>query len=391
MRSSRQWASLDSIDVDGIKEWRSFWSELPRVHQVDLEPAVESTVSIRVTPALRVASTAHGHHYHESLYEPMGAAVLSLRSPIGPFADRRVDIDQVDLFHLHWPEWLAFDDVAEHRRIISTLDAHDVPIVWTAHNLTPHDKNPDVYDPIYQLWADAADAVIHQSHWGESLVRARYSFPPTTRHEVIPHGHFGDLWAQRPSRQEAEEALGLPPCRWRIGLVGAPREEKRVVEFLEGFAACGRDDLQVVCWSLRPDEVAPDDRRIAVAEPYEMVDEPTYARRLAACDIIALPFDEHGEMLATGVAADVVGLGLAALVSDWPYLTEVLGPAGIACGWRAEEVGPALDALTDEQVVAARAASADRRDDQSWDRIAQQTLALFESVLTEPHSPEIGA
>jgi len=65
----------------------------------------------------------------------------------------------------------------------------------------------------------------------------------------------------------------------------------------------------------------------------------------------------------------------------------VLGPAGIACGWRADEVGPALDALTDEQVVAARAASAERRDDQSWERVAQQTLALFESVVT----PQIGA
>jgi len=27
------------VDVDGLKEYRSFWAELPRVHQLDLPPA----------------------------------------------------------------------------------------------------------------------------------------------------------------------------------------------------------------------------------------------------------------------------------------------------------------------------------------------------------------
>ena len=52
--------------------------------------------------------------------------------------------------------------------------------------------------------------------------------------------------------------------------------------------------------------------RIAVAEPYAMVDVELYARRLAACDVVALPFRPDGEMLATGVASDVIGMGRAA-------------------------------------------------------------------------------
>ena len=143
----------------------------------------------------------------------------------------------------------------------------------------------------------------------------------------------------------------------RIGLLGAPRAEKQVQAFLDGFAASDRDDLQLVCWSLGPDDVVPDDPRIAVAEPYEMVDADLYARRLAACDLLALPFDPDGEMLATGVASDVVGLGLGALVSDWGYLTELLGAAGIRCGHTPESVTAALDALTEAQVLDAQAAS----------------------------------
>ena len=41
---------------------------------------------------------------------------------------------------------------------MADLAARRVPVVWTAHNLTPHEKRPDVFDPIYQLWAEHADA-----------------------------------------------------------------------------------------------------------------------------------------------------------------------------------------------------------------------------------------
>ena len=381
-------AHADTIEVDGLKEWRSFWSTMPTVHQVDLDTDEGSggpahRLSLRVTPALRIASTAFGHHYHDSLYGPLAGRVVPLAPPIGTFARRGVTLDQLDALHLHWPEWFAMDDLDEHRRLIALLAERRIPVVWTAHNLTPHDKRPDVFDPIYQAWADAVDAVIHHSSWGEARLRERYRFPLSTRHVVIPHGHFGALHASVAAapRDEVEADLGLPPCRWRIGVVGAPRAEKLVQAILDGFAASSRDDLQVVCWSLGPDDVVPDDPRIVVAEPYEMVDADLYARRLAACDLLALPFDPDGEMLATGVAADVVGLGLGALVSDWGYLAEVLGPAGIPCGHTAASITAALDALTDQQVHDARAASRSLQDAQSWPVVAEQTLALFDEVV----------
>lgn len=384
-------AHADTIEVDGLKEWRSFWSTMPTVHQVDLDTGLAEgaggtgghRLSLRVTPALRVASTAFGHHYHDSLYGPLAGRVVALAPPIGTFARRGVTIDQLDALHLHWPEWFAMDDLDEHRRLIALLAEHRIPVVWTAHNLTPHDKRPEVFDPIYQAWADAVDAVIHHSSWGEARMRERYRFPDTTRHVVIPHGHFGSLYAaaaDRP-RAEIEAELSLPPCGRRIGLLGAPRAEKEVQAFLDGFAGSGRDDLQLVCWSLGPDDVVPDDPRIVAAEPYEMVDADLYARRLVACDLLALPFDPGGEMLATGVAADVVGLGLGALVSDWGYLAEVLGPAGIPCGHTPGSITAALDALTEEQVRAARAASRSLQAAQSWLVVAEQTLALFDEVV----------
>src|SRR6185312_3040448 len=98
------------------------------------------------------------------------------------------------------------------------------------------------------------------------------------------------------------------------------------------------DDVQLVCWSLGLGDEVPDDPRIAVAEPYRGCEPATYATRLAACDVLALVFAPDGEMLATGTAADAQGVGLPALISDWPYLVEVLGAGGIPSGHTAESI-----------------------------------------------------
>jgi glycosyltransferase involved in cell wall biosynthesis len=392
-----EWSSLDgdqlsgaatTVAVDGIDEWRSFWSAFPRVHQLDLDPAPEVSYRARVTPLMRVASTAFGHHYHRSLYEPMSDRVVDRPTPVGWDAVPDPGFRHLDLLHVHWPEWVAFDDLAAHRSIIHELADHDVPIVWTAHNLTPHEKREEVYEPIYAAWAEAADSVIHHSAWGMARMRERYEFRPDCRHEVIAHGHFGGLWdaASKPDRETAETWLGLEPCALRIGIVGAPRSEKLVRAVLEGVAASSRDDVQVVCWSLgltdaEPGWSVPDDPRIAIAERYRMVDPAVYATRLAACDVLALVFDPEGDMLATGAAADAIGLAMPALRSDWGYLVENLGEAGIAVGHTAESIAAAIDSLSPERVAEAQAAAEVRKAELDWAILAERTADLFERTI----------
>lgn len=375
------------VDVDGLAEWRSSWSALAAVHQLDLTPARELRYTARATPLLRVGSTAHGHHYDRSLYRPLlDVGVVGRRSPVGWEAQPADRLADIDLLHVHWPEWLAFDDLDAHRAIVRELRHHGVPVVWTAHNLTPHEKRAEVYDPIYALWAEAADGVIHHSAWGEARMRERYAFGPDCRHEVIPHGHFGRMWerAGLPDRAEAERRLGLRPLPeggLRIGVVGAPRAEKRVQEVLDAVAACDRTDVELACWSLDGTEVVPDDPRIAIAERYRMVDRAAYATRLAACDVLALVFDPDGEMLATGAGADAIGLGLPALRSDWGYLVEHLGGAGLAAGHDAASIAAAIDGLTPDVIAGARAAAAERRVELDWAALAVPTAALFERVV----------
>jgi len=376
---------VDVIDTEGLAEYRSFWAELPRVHQIDVDPADEVRFAWSVTPKLRVASTEHAHHYHRSLYDPLDDRVHDAPFPrAGPGDPERVAdrLRDLDFFHLHWPEWLLGPDPDAHAAFIRALRAHEVKIVWTQHNRRPHRKDAG-YEAVYRVWAEAADAVIHHSRWGEAWMRRDFRFGDHAEHRVIPHGHFGNLMPELAAidRAAAEAELGLPPCGIRIGVMGAPRMEKRTTDLMHAFARVPRDDLQLLVLSLGEDDVVPDDPRIHTLPYRGDVPRDVFNRRLATLDVLAIPI-EGGDYLTTGQFADAIGLGVPALVSDWPFLVEMLGDAAIVYGRGREAMERGLRDLDAARVAEATAAARALQPRFAWDRIAEETLALLESVGT---------
>ncbi len=366
------------VDVSGIAEWRSFWGELPRVHELEVPVPADGEVryAYEVTPLWRVASESLHHHYHQSLYGPMAGRVEQhhfashhMANPAGALAR----LGPVDLFHLHWPEWFTGPDVAAMARFLDLLDEADVRLVWTQHNLRPH-REDEAFEELYGLVASRAHGVIHHSAWGRDRALAGYRYRDDATHVVIPHGNFANLLgaADPGARAAAEAELGLPPLPaggLRIGVVGAPRRAKRTVELMEAFTEVDRDDLQLLVLSLAEGEAAPDDPRL-VALPYEYVDRDVYNRRLAAIDVVALPFDPEGDMITTGVVADVIGWGMPAVASSWGYLTESLGAAALPLGDTVDEMADALESLTPEAVADAAVAVAGLAESTSWERVA---------------------
>jgi hypothetical protein len=304
-----------------------------------------------------------------------------------PIADKdeyapRLKFRDVDVFHLHFLD--AFGrDIVQTRRLIERLKSANVKIVWTAHDLTPHSKEHATYDPIFQLWAQASDGVIHHSAWGEAQFRQRYNFSSSCEHLIITHG-----WHQKrrneallKRRHSIEKSWGLSSRKIRIGLVGSPRQERNVGAFLDGVALSSNQEIEVVCWSLGPHDKVPDDPRIVVAETYQYVTDHTIAQRLAVCDLIALPMDPHGEMLTTGLSADALAMGCGILASEWEYLRETVSEASIVCGHTAQSVAACLDALDATSVERVKNASDALRPRYSWSQAREPVASLYERIL----------
>ena len=372
--SSDQAHTASVIDTTGMQQHRSFWNEHARTHELVLEPARRIDYRCRVTPPLRVASTAHGHWYDRSLWGPLGDRVVEAPAPLHD----PVALSAFDVVHVHWPEWTSGLEPEQAHRTIDCLRSAGVTIFWTQHNRVPHHAQDAT--EIYRIWAAAADVVVHHSDYGRAVMETDYDYGEHTVHAVIPHGHWGHMLEPlRPDggREEAEAALGMSPTGLRLGMVGAPRVQKDTQLVIDAVHASARDDIELWCWSLG-DEIVPDDPRIH-AFPYAMVEQHVYAKRLFTLDALVLPFSEG--MLTTGTIGDAIGAGVPALCSSWGYLREAMGEAGIHYGDTREDLTAGIDALTPEALAAARAAIPERQAALDWSVIAEETFALIDGVV----------
>ncbi len=368
---------VQAIDTAGIAEWRSFWGELPRVYQAEIEPASSVDFTWKVTPRLRVASTIHGHPYDRSLYDPLADRVVATGAGIPD--DKLIRrLRDIDVLHMAWPEWWSGVDPERTAEVLSQVKATGTAIVWTQHNLLPHFFKTDDAAASYQLWAEAADAVIHHSEVGRDVALAAYRYGTHTEHHVIPHGHWGREYESvaNTTRQDVELSEGWAPYGLRVAVIGTPRVEKDLQLVVDAVAACGRDDIQLI---IRVDlsVAVPDDPRI-IAE-HGHLDFNQYLRRMKAFDAVILPFAPSG-MLTTGTAFDCLGAGVPAITSDWDFFDETFAGADIRYGSTVEDLTRCLDKLTPQELDRSHQALIERRPAFDWDPIADQTLAVLEAA-----------
>jgi hypothetical protein len=294
----------------------------------------------------------------------------------------KVNLDSVGIFHLHFIDGFG-RNLGETRTLIDRLKNADVKIVWTAHDLTPHSKDHETFDPIFRLWASVADGVIHHSAWGERKIRELYQFKDSCQHVIIKHcypsSHRDSALLER--RSEIEKKWGLEKVPIRIGILGSPREERKVEAFLEGVALSTNPNIEVACWSLRHGDNVPNDPRIAIHETYRFVSDRTIRERLALCDLIALPIDSDGEMLTTGILTDALAMGCGVLSSEWEYLRETAGLVSIPCGHTVETIVACLNSLDVSNVARVRKASEEIRPLFEWSSAHEPVLLFYEKVL----------
>jgi glycosyltransferase involved in cell wall biosynthesis len=276
-----------------------------------------------------------------------------------------------DLVHFQWLTMPGLDSFVLPAR----------PRVWTIHDPPPASG---LRRSAWRRAAARMDALVAHSEPGAEAIVDRLGVDPGRVH-VIPHGpfaHLTELADRRPLPEELARVEG--PVVLCFGLI---RPYKGIDVLLEAFRELGGAELWVVgrpMMDLGPLRELASRCRSPVRIIDRFITDPEIPAYFERANLVVLPYreaDQSGVLytaLAFGkpvVATSVGGFPEVASHGDAIRVVPPANPGALAA---------ALDELLADPAARERLASAARAaaaGTYSWDRIAAQTLALYESVL----------
>jgi beta-1,4-mannosyltransferase len=245
----------------------------------------------------------------------------------------RQERHRVDAVHFHWlhPYYtdpslgLTVRNAVRLRHFVIGLREQHIPIIWTCHNLLPHESRSRAVDVAVRLcMARHAQVVVVLSHAGAR--RVRRAFRPRGQILVVPHGHLIGVYPDGGDRTRARQHLEIPERAFTYLFFGQVRPYKGVEELITSFRAVPDPDahLLVAGWPLSVDyalhlrRIAAPDGRIRLV--LDRVPDEELALYFAAADLTTLPF--RRTPLSSGSIMLSLSLGIPVVIPQEPSLLE---------------------------------------------------------------------
>ena len=302
----------------------------------------------------------------------------------------RAHRDSFDVLHLHWPWGLYHGaDLAETTsRCAAVIDALFLArslgykVVWTMHNLYPHDSVTPDLDHLARLGitACASAVIVHCRHAREMLAQ---HFHRRAGVFLAPHGHFCDAYPNVVSRQEARAKFGFDDSHFVYLFFGNVRANKGVDQLLERFLALRGEQLRFLfaarIWSdygARVVERAREaDSRIVLRESKFYANEE-FQWFFNAADVAVFPFTD---ILTSGTVITALSFHCPVVVPALGCLPELVD-ATVGAVYNPAASGGLGRALDEARAIRRddlRSGIEQRLRELSWDGIAHTTLEAY--------------
>jgi len=243
--------------------------------------------------------------------------------------------NEIDGLHFHWPEFLwqqaGLRELARMRAqlglwsFLRTASRSGLTIVWTLHNLDPHE--PRLSDRLgIRLMARHADLIVCHGKLAEQLLHRR--FPALRRRTVVmPHGNFDGAFPSPADAKDTRRRLSLPADARVLLAPGLIRPYKGLLQACAALTSLDGKYRLVIAGPandaahLREVKNAAerDDRIVLI--PRALSDQE-FADLHEAADCVLLPY---ARITTSGALLTALTLGRGVVVSDLPYFREVLG------------------------------------------------------------------
>ena len=289
-----------------------------------------------------------------------------------------------DVVHVQWSFQPELDLLIWRR-----LRARGVPLVYTVHNLVPHDGGPGDAARYGRLYRAADALVVHSQHSALSLHEGWGI--PSERIAVVPMGPMLEAWPAVPG-DEARHRLGLPPDAELVLFAGLIEPYKGLEDLIAAFVqvAAKRRRARLVIAGKPNTPFAPYEQRLRTFSLLDrtildlrFLPEPTLAAYLCAADVVVLPYRS---VTSSAMLLSARRFGCRIVATDVGDLGEIIRNG--ETGMLVPPASPDLLAQAIVRLLAAPSVAAEIGRDgqaealgpQGWPEAARRTLALYRSL-----------
>jgi glycosyltransferase involved in cell wall biosynthesis len=269
------------------------------------------------------------------------------------------NIDLFDGIHLHWPEslwrfysppllktlrnsnirgaWRLSEILGKiffvyfnkkkrqwFKKNIDYIKNQNKKIIWTCHNIKPHEDFNALDSSGIQILADCADLIIFHSEWAENQFRKRYKIRSAT--VVMYHGNYQGVYPCPREKSVVMHELGFSPDKPIVGFLGNIREYKGLDIACKAMASLS-DSVQFLCagspfHSYDLDGLKHDISMIenAVLVPRRISDQE-FSDYANLCEFLLLPY---WEITGSGALLACLTLGKGVVASDLTFFRDML-------------------------------------------------------------------
>ena len=302
----------------------------------------------------------------------------------------RANQGQVAVLHFNWPHYMYHAETLAERveraaTLVSNLAlarALGYKIVWTVHNLYPHDSGHFALDRLVRLaLTQFATAIIAHCNYARQQVQDH--FHRSDQVFVIPHGHFIDAYPNTMSRAAARRQLGLADDAFVYCFFGNVRQYKGLEQLLDVFRTLPGDHLRLLLAAKiyssygeqLVEQARQSDRRLLV-HPSPFFANEEFQLFFNAADVGVFPFVN---VLTSGSVITALSFGLPVItpaVGCLPELVDV--QVGILYDpQQPDALKQAMLAMQARDLGPIRQAAYQRAKALDWAAIAQQTLQAY--------------
>lgn len=341
-----------------------------------------------------------GNPYQDALAEHLsacGVQVRKLRSLKDMFryavlADRRVDV-----VHLHWLPVFRWRGLSGPRCLafvmrLALLRMYGVRLVWTVHNLLPHEqRHPRLDWLLRRIVVGLSHGIIVHGDTARRQVMNTWKPKRPGRITVIPHSHYIGSYPNDVSRAAARERLALGDTEVVFLLLGALRPYKGVLELMGAFRRLAADHTVLVIAGRPLNQGFAREIETARANSDRIRFHPGFVRDddvqvyMSAADVVVLPY-RH--VLSSGAALLAMSFGKPCIAPAIGCLADVLDDSGAFLYEGGPETGltESMRRAVEAKEGLARMGEHNRKkvSQWTWAKAAEATKALYERCLPQP-------